>query len=497
MIQYLNRLLATLFLLTLLNSCSKSVTKDEPIDVIEEEVIEISEFYFDRANNPSLTEDLRLEEDKGVYSAEIPKYYSKNLIPTFKTNAIKVLVNNIAQESGVTSRDFSQEVTYTFIGAKGSNTNVIIRLNWVNFEIPQFNIQIEGNQEVIDKEKYLKATVSIDGNILYSNFEAPTEIRGRGNSTWTYPKKPYRIRLTNKASILGLTEARNWVLLANYLDPSLMCNAVAMRIGRDLNVPFTNDIIPVDVTINGTYRGSYVLTQHLEVAENRINLTKSGYLFELDTYYDEEYKFKSVNYNLPVMIKSPELSNQNEIIPIKEDFQQLENLIFNSSFPNNGYREKFNIDVFARYIIVYLLTSNQELNHPKSTYLHKSTNEKYAFGPIWDFDWAFGYSNGGSHFVDPMRPFFRDNTIGKIFFTRLLTDPQTQKLVKSYWQAYKSNKFNNLMKFIDEYAALIKDSKAKDELVWNKGKNFEQEVLRLKSYLDARKNYIDTFVSTY
>jgi len=491
------RLFFVLFLFTTFLSCSKSVTNDDT-PVVEEEVIEISEFYFAKEKNPTLTADFMLEEANGVYSGELPKYHSKNLIPTFKTNAIKVLVNNLAQESGTTVRDFSQPVTYSFVGAKGTKNDVTVRVNWTSFEIPQFNISIDGGEEVVEKEKYLKATLRIDGKTFYPNFEASTEIRGRGNSTWGQPKKPYRLRLTTKASILGLPEARNWVLLANFLDPSLMCNAVAMRIGRDLQVPFTNDIIPVDVSINGTYRGSYVLTQHLEVASNRINITDDGYLFELDDYFDEEFKFRSANYHLPVMIKSPELEEQDDIAPIKADFEQLEDLIYASNFPNNGYRDKLDIDVFARYLMVYILTGNEELNHPKSTYMHKVPTGKFSFGPIWDFDWAYGFEGSGNHFSNPGRDFFwTGNKSGTRFFQRLLSDTEVKKAFKTHWESYKANHFNNLIRFVDEYSNIIKESKARDEVIWKKGKNFDLEVVKLKSYLNDRKIYIDNMVRGY
>jgi hypothetical protein len=492
-----NRLLLLLLFFSTLISCSRSVTDDDT-PLVEEEVIEISEFYFAKEKNPTLSADLILEEDNGLYTGELPKYHSKNLIPTFKTNASKVLVNNLAQESGATARDFSQPVTYSFVGAKGAKKDVTIRLNWTSFEIPQFHINIEGGQEVVQKETYLKASLRIDGKTFYSNFEASTRIRGRGNSTWGQPKKPYRLNLDSKASILGLPEAKNWVLLANFLDPSLMCNAVAMRIGRDLQVPFTNDIIPVDVTINGTYRGSYVLTQHLEVASNRINITDNGYLFELDDYFDEDFQFRSANYNLPVMIKSPELDEQDEIAPIKTEFEQLESLIFAANFPNSGYRDKLDIDVFARYLMVYILTGNEELNHPKSTYMHKVPTGKFSFGPIWDFDWAYGFEGSGNHFSNPSQEFFwNGNKSGTRFFNRLLSDPEVKKAFKTHWESYKVNHFNNLIRFVDEYSNIIKESKARDEMIWKKGKNFDVEVVRLKNYLNSRKTYIDNMVRGY
>ena len=90
-------------------------------------------------------------------------------------------------------------------------------------------------------------------------------MKGRGNSTWGYPKKPYRLKLNKKAEICGLGKAKNYVLLANHLDPTLMLNSVAFKIGRLLELPFTNHAIPVDVVLNGIYKGSYLLTEQIEV----------------------------------------------------------------------------------------------------------------------------------------------------------------------------------------------------------------------------------------
>src|SRR5690606_26459324 len=118
---------------------------------------------------------------------------------------------------------------------------------------------------------------------------------------------------------------------------------------------------------------------------NRVNVTKNGYLLELDRYSDEDYQFHSANYGLPVMIKSPELNNSSEIAPIKADFETFESLVKRNDFPNNGYGNYFDIDVFAKYILVYFITGNEEVNHPKSTYMNKAIDGKFRFGPLWDF----------------------------------------------------------------------------------------------------------------
>src|SRR5699024_3239291 len=100
--------------------------------------------------------------------------------------------------------------------------------------IPHIYVDVDGNQEIDSKENYFPATVTIDGKEIYDDFEGRTGIRGRGNTTWTYPKKPYRMKLDEKTSLFGLPSYKNWILLAEYLDGSMLYNSVPFEMGRML-----------------------------------------------------------------------------------------------------------------------------------------------------------------------------------------------------------------------------------------------------------------------
>ncbi len=480
------------FLFFILVACTNN--KEEEVEIIES--FQIDAFWFSAEKNTALFEDKTLEMQEGKLKGQLSKYFPKKLIAEFKTNAKSVLVNGVSQVSGVTENDFSEEVLYTFIGEKGTKKEVVVNINWMKSEVPEIIISVENNAEIVTKDTYLNAQITVKGGDRYPSYTGTTEIRGRGNSTWSYPKKPYRLRLTTKSEILGLPSARNWVLLANYLDPSLMCNSVAMRIGKDLNLPFTNTIIPVDLTINGQYRGSYVLTEQIEVDENRVNVAKDGFLLEIDTHYDEDFQFKSTNYDLPVMIKNPKLQNQSEIDPIKIDFEQMESLVFSSDFPDNGYRDKLDIDVFARYLIVYFLTGNQEINHPKSVYIHKVSGGKYTFGPIWDFDWAYGY--GPRHFENVTREFLvRGPGVlsGSKFINRLVSDPKVKEALRNHWAQYRTLHFDNLLVYLDEYADFIRPSFEKNASKWVSQTTIDEQTARFKNYLVNRANFLDGYIN--
>lgn len=366
--------------------------------------------------------------------------------------------------------------------------------------IPHIYIDIEDGNWVTEKDVYLNAEVKIEGMEKFPDLAVTeTRIKGRGNSTWGKPKKPYRLKLDEKASILGLPAAKDWVLLANYQDYTLMTNAVAMKIGQQLGLPYTNTIIPVDLTINGEYQGNYNLTQQIEVKDSRVNVGDDGVLIEMDVNYDEDFQFISTAFELPVMIKSPDIESDEQFNAIKDEFETLLNLIASPSFPNNGYGELFDKKQLVNYMIVNDLSVNFEINHPKSVYLHKAKGGKYTMGPLWDFDWGFGMDeNSRIYFNHIDIPLFRpeDPRKAAVFFTTLLKDPEVRALYRQQWDTYRSKHFDALMNYIEEYAAKIRLSQPKDYELWKVGvNNLPQYKADMKTFLRKRAQYIDQYVS--
>jgi hypothetical protein len=155
----------------------------------------------------------------------------------------------------------------------------------VTASIPVFRVLTENKAPVTSKNVYQNASLEVEGGIP---FAGEIKIKGRGNTTWTFPKKPFKIKLSNKEPLLGGLPSKEWVLLANYLDPSLMQNAVAMKIGQLLQMPFTNTIKPVDLWLNNEYLGNYMLTEQVEAKENRVEVGEGGVLLSLDTIIDPD-----------------------------------------------------------------------------------------------------------------------------------------------------------------------------------------------------------------
>ena len=150
-----------------------------------------------------------------------------------------------------------------------------------------------------------------EGNALPE--QASADIRVRGNWTTYYDKKPLRIKFAEKQTMLGLNggaSMKNWVLLAEYKDPSYLRNKTALAFSRELLAPhgfYAADAQLVEVEINDTYWGVYLLTEQQEVNKHRIAIAKpdpeepsvrTGYLLEYDGYagHEDELHQFTVSY---------------------------------------------------------------------------------------------------------------------------------------------------------------------------------------------------------
>lgn len=458
----------------------------------------LSAFRFLKKNNAFLTADVSssIGEESII---PLVTFSQSELIPTFTTNAVKVLVDEVEQKSGMTKNDFSSPVVYQFIMRNGETFQYTVKAEFLLSAIPELTITTTDPSiaEIPSKDYYLEGTLAVNGRGGYEDYTGKTEVKGRGNSTWGYPKKPYRLKLNKKAEICGLGKAKNYVLLANHLDPTLMLNSVAFKIGRLLELPFTNHAIPVDVVLNGIYKGSYLLTEQIEVKENRVDLDENNsVMWELDSYWDDEPKFKSTAFNLPVMVKDPDLTTE-QFEYWKKDFNAFTTQFAKEPLEGNSYVDMIDIESVAKFLITFNLVHNMEINHPKSVFLHKEKNGKYVMGPIWDFDWAYDYEGTSNHFGRYNTPLFSSsmNGVGTAFFQRFLQDSRVKTIYKRTWQDFKNNKLDALLQYVDDYAVMLKPSVERNSELWENTRSFDTKVKELKTWLRNRADYIDSEVS--
>lgn len=338
--------------------------------------------------------------------------------------------------------------------------------------MPQLVITTENSAPIVSKEDYINATFTLTDQD--TNIEGTTEIRGRGNSTWGWPKKPFRLKLTNSTSLLGMPASKHWVLLANYADKTLIRNDIAFMFSNALGMEYTVRTNYVEVTLNGSYQGIYQLAEHIRVASNRVNIPElkvtdtspetisGGYLMEVDfrhhvdfcqniTYEtdecsggvnisrEEDYCIDSAHGMDPVCIDTPEDLHDNAWLAQREyitDYiHNMEAALFSEQFadPATGYAAYIDVDSAVNYYIINELFKNVD-GAKASFWLYKKRDGKLFFGPIWDFDLALG--NAGYDNVDKTYDWHIRNYA---WFERLFEDPAFEAKVKARWQTLKND----------------------------------------------------------
>lgn len=274
-------------------------------------------------------------------------------------------------------------------------------------ELPVICLNTETGQDVDPRngnKVYLGAEMSITNcSGDYAISDVSLQMRGRGNFSWhDVPKKSYKIKLSESQKLLGLGEGKSktWCLLANHCDQSLIRNYLTYQLCRKLSgLAWAPDCTSVELYLNGEYRGVYLLIESIKVDEHRVAVSEDvetgtdiGYLLQMTKNSDEDYRFDSNGFNFD--IKSDLSSNQEtawkQYAYISDyvnkcwsavmggDQEEIESLMDLSSLIDTYLVEEFNKNLDVGY---------------DSFYLYKDAGGKLTFGPVWDFDLAFGNSD--------------------------------------------------------------------------------------------------------
>ncbi|RYY32100.1 MAG: hypothetical protein EOP46_19735 [Sphingobacteriaceae bacterium] len=513
----LKRTLLCFLLAATVWSCKKTETTkpdDEDPPIAAADSATLTSVIIESKNNAGNVSSNVTATIKGnEISAVVPMLSNnKKFAITFTTQIAGAVVkgNDTTLTSGTTVTDFSKPVTYIVTTPKGTKKTYHFTVK--NFTgIPIFYINTSG--PVDSKDDYRTGTMVINPNaeVEQAKNNISLQIKGRGNSTWGMPKKPYRLKLDSKASILGYPEAKNWVLLANYSDKTLLRTSIAFDLGAKLGADFTPKGRHVEVVLNGEYLGSYLLTSQVEVHENRVNIPElkkgdtspdkitGGYLLEWDERRDEDARFETELKKVPLTIKSPEDMPQTQFDYIKSYMNETETVLFSANFadPVNGYAKYVNTDSFVNWYIVQELMKNQDAQSFSSIYFYKDRGGKLGMGPLWDFDLAVGNVNY-SEADQPTGWWIRSGP----WFSRLFQDPAFRAKVKARWNAVKGKEIAGINAVIDSTVQHINLSQKQNfvkwpilnEYVWPNPVvlgSYNAEVDRVKTWLSQRAAWLD------
>ena len=513
----------------------------------------------------------------GTYTFTLPTFTN---FPQFKmtysiSGGTVLKADDKVIESGVTLFDVSHPVALTVCnGDKEKRYTLVVR----NTGLPVVRITTEGftQKDLESKRKYKENGVWIDEREWWPSAtvtgsatfhidkadgtvdldHAPMAIKGRGNATWKYDKRPFAIKLLTekKVNVLGMKKSKRWILLANWKDRTLLRNDAAFWLSQktELKLTTTDDNgnthqekvgFPysvhgqfVELEFNGVHRGNYYLCEQVRIEENRVNIQEmaknetgetdpllltGGYMMEIDNNFDEKFKFESDVFNLKYMFKDPDddLSTQ-AVTYMTGKINNLEEMIYDIPNGNYQYRDYLDMDSAIWFMFVNELTGNgdffnndgdstSEWYGPHSTYFYKDrdvrnddesiTESKLFMGPVWDFDYLTFYDKNGrsSKWVGVAESGY--------YFYYFTQDPVFRARTKELWTAYKQLIDTEMGDYIDQMKTKLLVSEPINTAMWgysntsqDQGQNgdntydFNKAVTYMKNAFTTKLNFMNT-----
>ena len=441
--------------------------------------------------------------------------------------------------------------TVTFkIQTTGSDTQQVLLkgFEFMKFTVPVIDFNIDEDLGSVDamnssEDHSAECYGSIDVNVpvgYASEYTGKTlqsasyeldYVRGRGNSTWTTETghKPYKIKLTNSANLLGMGKNKHWVLIANYYDNSQLRNKISYWLSEQLGFEYTVKLEPVEVVMNGEYYGSYYLCEQVRVGKNRVAIddledTKDatdeatisgGYLLNLGDSTDPNQSFETITKDDSVqwVIESPKFEgyfNQAQYNYIRDYVTATQDALYASNFKDKSgkrYTDYLDLDSAVNFLWMQEFSMNGDAYMGGSNYLYKKRAGKLYFGPVWDFDYV---AWGSTQYSQPKTTGWSQKYA--MWVPRLLQDKQFSTLFVQRWQTLKAalEQLTQDGGKLDQFANRIQTAVSYNTEKWgmsplwydwdeeedeadsqSKELTFDQEVERLRTWIQERSAWVD------
>ena len=424
------------------------------------------------------------------------------------------------------------------------------QVNFTSSNLPIIIIDTHG--QIIPDEPKITADMGVidngegNTNFVTDNFNVYSGKIGieiRGHSSQMFPKKQYGIELRDEygnsvnSELLGMPSESDFVLNASYTDKTFLRNVLAYKFGNETG-RYASRTKFCEVVINNEYMGLYILQEKIKRDKNRVNIKKleeadttgndltGGYILKIDRIDPGDKYFDSVFPSVYPKIPSKPAPisyihvypNSNNILPVQQNYirdfiNQFETSLSKSTFNNPflGYYDFVDMDAMVDYFLVSEFVKSVDA-YRLSMFLHKyrdSEGGRLVFGPLWDYDIAFGLADYGygwmsSDWVADAKPYEGIWSI-PFWVTKIFHDPVFFNMLAKRWSELKSTVFNltKIINDIDQTVLKINPAVNRNFNRWQilgtyqwpeyyVGQTYAEEVLWLKGWIIRRYNWIDS-----
>ena len=469
-----------------LSDGSVTMTKQSPIQAMKLENVEVDD------SDPNHVLD--------IYMSILPADLTGKILYTKVYDE-----NNNCYSTTMQAKNFEAGTIY--------NSKKIASADLTHSGLPVVIINTPNNQDITSKDEYVENTLmSVLQMDIMDEFCELTNMKGRGNSTWAAPKKPYAIKFDKKKSLMDLPDDKSWVLLANYFDPTLLRNDLAFFMGNEIStLDWTPHYQQVDLILNGQYKGIYQLGEKVKISKKRVNAGDDGFLLEVDAKASvDEITFNIAHIDAPLNIKEPEVEVDGEEYNYIVDYlTNVDNVLFSDNWldAEEGYKKYIDISSFVDWYLINEIAKNNDAAFYTSCYMNLKRGGKLKMGPLWDFDLGFGgyFDNErGRTIANVTENFYIKNVW---WLNRMFNDPDFLSLVKERFNVFYSRK-QDMLNQIDSRAAVLIDKVIEDNKLWGSITNntlstkeevmtaYQGKVEELKIWLLARLEWLKTNIAS-
>lgn len=422
--------------------------------------------------NETLPFNVRCAVDEYLITAMLPAGADLSaIIPTFSAPGFTAEANGAPLVSDVTVLDLTEDVTLKLIPENGDVLYIFtLRVETLDTGLPSVALTTEGYEEIVSKEEYLNASLYLGGGAAGDAVLREATVKGRGNSSWKEPKKGYTIKLTEKAQLMDMSESKDWTLIANYEDNTLLRNTTAEYLAEGVGLDWVAQNRSVDLWYNGVYWGTYTLTEKIEIEKDRVNITEyvpgcgvgqTGFLAEFDghvveipdsqrrewqqplgsnyaMYYDPatDELFMEVGIGGKwLTLKKPSyeklINDKDQLIYFYNYIRSAVDALYSGDY--SRITQYIDVESFVKWYLVEEFMNNGDSSFHSSCYIQLDVGGKLKLGPVWDFD----RSSANCDYWNPNEDVDSLYRAGSAWFYLLFDCPEARTVLKSEYKEFR------------------------------------------------------------
>ena len=286
----------------------------------------------------------------------------------------------------------------------------------------------------------------------------------------------------------------------------MLRNAVSYYMGKISNLEWTPGAHFVELVMNGSYHGTYLLAEKIKISNHRVAVGDDGFILECNNYADQNegaVYFTTNHINSKIEIKEPDVVYNDANYTYAANYMKtVEAALFSSDFknPDKGWQKYLDVESFVDWYVIHEISKNIDCMFNFSTYMSLKRGGKLRMGPIWDFDIAYGnLKQKDDNYLQWVFP--EGNLLSASeWYARLMTDPVFVAKVKERFAYFYSHR-NDILSFLNEHASYLRYSIVENENRWGTlyhytFKNFDiwgaywNEVQDLKEWINKRMDWM-------